>query len=45
MLIFCVESFEMCDGIASGQITVLDQRPFIKIDTLHGCMLTEIYEL
>jgi hypothetical protein len=34
----------MDDDIPSGKITVMDQRSYIKIDTLRGITLTQIYE-
>jgi hypothetical protein len=45
MFIFCVEPLKIGDEIASVWITVLDQRLFIRIETLCGCSSTEIYEL
>jgi hypothetical protein len=33
VIILCVKSFQLVDEIASGWITILDQKSFIKIET------------
>jgi hypothetical protein len=45
MFIFCVEPLKIDDEIASVWITVLDQKLFIRIETLCGCSSTQICEL